>query len=834
MTELTEIEQIIEKCIGDNLPYCQATCPLHIDVRGYVALVKEGKYSESLRLIKEKLPFPGIMGRVCTHPCESKCKRGEVDEPIAIAALKRSAADYGQVDEDLTTAEEKKEKVAIVGGGPAGLMAAHDLRRMGYQVTIFEALPTLGGMLAVGIPEFRLPRDVLQSEISIIAKLGVKLRLNTKIGEDIKFSDLKRDFDAIFLAVGAHKGRELGIENERSEGLIDGVAFLRSLNLGKKMRVGKKVIVVGGGNVAIDCARTCLRLGSKDVTILYRRSRTEMPARKEETEQAEKEGAKLNFLTTPDKVLTKDGKVIGAQCIRLKLGEPDDSGRKRPVPIPGSEFVIETDMIIPAIGEQPDLSFLRETLAIKNGLPAVNSVTLETNIPGVFAGGDAATGPATVIDALAAGRKAAISIERYLKGEDLTLGRESEGTQESNLIVNIEGISKKQRYSTPTLPISQRQGNFDEVDLGFSEDEASNEAQRCLSCQCKLCVKDCEFLRLYCETPKELAEKFRAGYFREKPAIAYSCNICGLCQELCPQDLNIGDMCLALRQQMVEEGIGPLPQHQLVKRDQNWSTSDSVKLAQPDPRTAECKRAFFPGCALSGYSPELVMKVYDYLQEKLPGTGIILGCCGSPTHLIGDQSRFGEILSEVEAEMKRLGASELLVACPECYQTIKHNAPHLKIRSVYEVMAEQGLPETAKASANKVFSLHDPCNTRWEKEWQDSARALIKEMGYQIEEMEYSRDKTRCCGLGGMVPYADFELTKRISKKRVSEASHDIVTYCAACREAFAAHRPSIHILDLIFNPDWEKDMVEPPKTGKARRENQAKLKTMVQERLKS
>ena len=423
-------------------------------------------------------------------------------------------------------------------------MAAYDLRKLGYQVTIFEALPVLGGMLSVGIPEYRLPRGILQNEISIIEKLAVEIKLNTRVGIDVKLSDLRRDFDAVFVATGAQKGRKLGIDNEQSKGVVDGVEFLRRANLGKEVKVGDNVIVVGGGNVAIDCARTCLRLGSKDVNILYRRSRTEMPARKEETEQAEREGAKLNLLATPTRILAKDGKVIGAQCIRMELGEPDASGRKRPIPIPDSEFIIESDMIIPAIGEQPDLSFLKEDneiLTTKDGLLEVNSTTLETNIPGVFAGGDAVTGPSTVIDALAAGRKAAISIDRYIKGEELHTSREGEGAQETNLIVSIEGISQEKRISTLTLPLDQRQGNFLEVELGFTEEQAREEAKRCLQCECNLCVKDCEFLKLYCETPKELAEKFKAGYFKEKPEIPYSCNVCGLCQRLCPQDLNVGE-----------------------------------------------------------------------------------------------------------------------------------------------------------------------------------------------------------------------------------------------------------------------------------------------------
>ena len=366
--------------------------------------------------------------------------------------------------------------------------------------------------------------------------------------------------------------------------------------------------------------------------------------------------------------------------------------------------------------------------------------------------------------------------------------------------------------------------------------EVNKIAQKCIGdelpfCLYKFCMKNCEFLKSLCANPRELAKKFKAGYFKENPKAPYSCNVCDLCQTLCPQGLNVGIMCMEIRRQMVEEGLGPLPSHRLVRRDQDFVTSDAFALTQPVSKLNKCKYAFFPGCSLSGYSPELVAKTHEYLVGKLPGTGIILGCCGGPTHFLGDQSRFDEIQNTVENEMKRLGASELLVACPDCYHTIKHNSPDIKLRSIYEVMAEQGLPESAKTTTGKKFSLHDSCKTRWEKNWQDSVRTLTAEMGHEIEEMEYSREKTRCCGMGGMVPYADLNLAGKITKKRADEASYDLLTYCAGCREAFAFLKPSIHILDLIFNSDWEKNKSEAPKTGKARRENQTRLKALILEK---
>ena len=512
------------KCLSGSPPYCQATCPLHIDIRGYIGLIKEGKFDEALALIKKTLPFPAIIGRICTRPCESKCKRNEVEEAIAINALKRSAADFGRYVDDFSIAAEKKEKVAIVGGGPAGIMAAYDLRKAGYKVTVFEALPKLGGMMAVGIPEFRLPRDILDKETDIIRKLGVEIRLNTRVGRDVKLSDLQKDYNAVFIAVGAHKGRSLGIENDNIGGVIDGTEFLYRVNTGEKVKAEDKVVVVGGGNVAIDCARTCVRLGFKDVNIVYRRSRAEMPAIAEEIAEAEHEGVKIQLLSGPNKVVAKGGRVAGLECIKMKLGEADESGRRRPMPVSGSEFVIETGLIIAAVGEEPDLSFMSgEAAAIANGYIKADPLTLATGIKGVFAGGDAVTGSATVIQAMAAGRKAAISIDRYLKGEPLDTGREGEAVFESKLIVDTWGIDKESRSAMPALPIAQRKGNFKEVELGLSREAAVREAKRCLSCDCRICINLLGCPALITENGKVAVD-------------AAGCPGCGVCALVCPHD----------------------------------------------------------------------------------------------------------------------------------------------------------------------------------------------------------------------------------------------------------------------------------------------------------
>ena len=483
-----------------GIPPCRAVCPIHVNAQGYIALISVGKFEEALALVREKNPFPGITGRICTHPCEEACRRKDVEWAIAIDGLKRFLSDQEKEEKvDLSLPEEKGKKVAIIGSGPAGLLAAYDLRKMGYSVTIFEALPMAGGMLAVGIPEYRLPRSILNKEIGYLLRMGVELKLNTPIGPSLTLQDLKaKGYGAIFIATGAHQSRKLGLEGEDGLGVIHAVDFLRKVALGESMKIGQKVIVIGGGNAAIDAARTAFRLGSQEVTIAYRRTRNEMPAQEEEIEEAGHEGIKIEYLTAPTRLIIKDEKIHGMECCRMELGEADESGRPRPVPIPGSEFTIEADRIIPAISQSPDLSFLHEKDGIKTtrwgGIEA-DLMTLETSVEGIFAGGDAVTGPQTYIDAMAAGRKAAISIDRYLRGEDLRVGREDEGPQKDYIQIDLDGVEYRERAPMITLPLEKRR-NFSEVSLGLREEDVIREAERCLQCggcsECMECIRACE------------------------------------------------------------------------------------------------------------------------------------------------------------------------------------------------------------------------------------------------------------------------------------------------------------------------------------------------------
>ncbi|MBW2636305.1 MAG: FAD-dependent oxidoreductase [Deltaproteobacteria bacterium] len=480
---------------------CKAACPTHISVQGYVALIGEGKYKEALKLIKQENPFPAVCGRVCNHPCEAACKRGEADEPVSIMYLKRFVADLDLDDETKfvpEVAEKKDKKVAVIGGGPAGLTAAYYLAVEGYQVTVFEALPVAGGWLSVGIPEYRLPKDIVNAEIKIIEDLGVDIRLNTKVGTDISYDDIQKDYDAVFIGVGTHLSSKLDVPGEDLEGVVHGIDFLKRVNLGEKVFLGNRVAVVGGGNVAMDAVRTALRTGSKEAFILYRRTRAEMPAAAEEIEEAIQEGIKMEYLAAPVKVIGEGGKVTGIECIRMELGEPDESGRRRPVPVKGSEFTLDVDAVIPAIGQKADLSFVPDSSEIsvnRWNTFDVDEVTYATNVAGVFAGGDDVTGPATAVKAINAGKEAAQSIDRYLRGEDIALGRArnwEEGIADKG---DVSSIPKESRPKLKELDPDDRKTHFREVIDVYSEEEAVREAKRCLSCgicsECYQCVDAC-------------------------------------------------------------------------------------------------------------------------------------------------------------------------------------------------------------------------------------------------------------------------------------------------------------------------------------------------------
>jgi NADPH-dependent glutamate synthase beta subunit-like oxidoreductase len=448
----------------------------------YVYLIGEGKYQEALAIIREKVPFPGVLGRVCIHPCEEACRRGAMNEAISIKFLKRFVADRdaGFWKHYARKSPPTGKKAAIIGSGPAGLTAGYYLAKAGHTVTVFEQFSKAGGMMRVGIPDYRLPPEVLDREIEEIKSAGVDIKLNSRI-ESVD-SLLEQGYQAVFLAPGAHIGTALGVEGDKNPGVYDGASFLRDANLGVKVDVGQRVAVIGGGNVAIDGARVALRLGAKDVRILYRRTRAEMPASAEEVEAALEEGIKIDFLTGHVKVSRKDGHLV-LTCNRMELGEPDASGRRRPVPIKGSEYDTNYDIIIGAIGQAPDIPAGFKVKTARGNTIQTDSKTLATSRQGVWAGGDAVTGPASVIGAIAAGRIAAGNIDKFLGGsgnieEELTRERKI-GTCAGR---TPDDFTSWKRVKMPCLPPEKVKDNFTEVELGLYNDEAVAEGKRCFQC----------------------------------------------------------------------------------------------------------------------------------------------------------------------------------------------------------------------------------------------------------------------------------------------------------------------------------------------------------------
>ena len=477
-------------------PPCRAACPAGVNAQGYVALISQGKFKEALGVVRRTVPFAGVLGRVCTHPCERECERAQVDEAIAIRSLKRFVADY-----EIAAGREKAEpveqtqeaKIAIVGSGPAGLACAYDLVREGYGVTVFESLPEAGGLLRYAIPEYRLPKEIVDNDISYIQELGVEIKTNTPV-KDISILS-SQGYKAIFLGAGAWASQKADIPGEDATGVLNALEFLWLVNSGAETGVGGRVAVIGGGNAAVDAARAASRLGAEEVTVVYRRSQAEMPAIKSEIEEAEREGIKLLFLAAPVRILDKGGRLSAIECIKMELGEPDASGRRRPVPIQKSEFTMNVDNVIMAIGQGVDSTALPEQLGYTGrGTLEVDPVTLQTNTEGIFAGGDAVSGPADVISAIAAGKEAAISIDRYLRGASLTEGRPS--TPKMVKEVSKEGVKAKGRASVAVLDPDKRQGSFEEVEQGLDEGTAVEEAKRCLNCgvcsECLECVRACE------------------------------------------------------------------------------------------------------------------------------------------------------------------------------------------------------------------------------------------------------------------------------------------------------------------------------------------------------
>lgn len=532
---------------GDCIAPCQLACPANTDCQGYVGLIANGRFDDALKLIKDKIALPASIGRVCPHPCEKACRRAKVEEPINIAQLKAFAADLDLKGDTYLPeiAESTGKKVAIIGGGPAGLTAALYLRTKGHEVTVFDMMDKMGGMLRYGIPQYRLPKEVLDSEISVIEKTGVRLVNNVKFGKDITLDMLKSVNDAVILAPGAWKSTPMRVKGEDINGVYGGIDFLRSVIQGKSVEIGDRVAVCGGGNTAMDACRTAVRLGAKEVYVIYRRTEQEMPAEEMEIKESKEEGVIYKFLTNPVEIHGENGKVCGMTLQLMELGEPDASGRRRPVAMEGKTEYLPVDSVIMAIGQKLDPTDFSGVQLTERGTILADEDTFETSIKGVFAIGDATNkGASIAIDAIGEADKCVKVVDAYLKGEEIDFTPKYISKRDEDRI-DVSGKEVQPRTVAKVLDADNRKNNFDEVSLGLTMEEAQKEAQRCLECGCREYFK-CKLLSVaqrYDINPERFAGEMPQKYTRDENAFiernTAKCILCGLCVRSCKEVMDI-------------------------------------------------------------------------------------------------------------------------------------------------------------------------------------------------------------------------------------------------------------------------------------------------------
>ncbi len=652
-------DEFLTGCRGDGPSNCVARCPLRVDAHGYMQLTRLGRFREALQLIREELPFPGILGHVCVHPCERHCKRIDTDSAIRIRDVKRFLARWepGEPQHVVDCLPLKEPTVAVVGAGPAGLIAGYDLRRRGYRVTVFEKEDRIGGCLTHKIPEWRLPAAVRERDLSITEAVGLTIETGVEVGREVELSDLCASHHAVLLLVG-----------------------------------------FGGGQVLLD---------------------------------------------------------------------RESSGLGRSA---------------------------RHTIR-------VDPLTGMSDIDGVFAGADAVSGPGTVIHALAWGRRLAESADRFLEGRDLAEDRESHRPPPLLWQLEVDEVERRRRERSPVL--------LRRPPEPMSEDEAVEEGERCLDCVCGLCTAECEFLAKHCDVPRQLAAKVHDG-----PAphldMVYSCNLCGLCREVCPVDLDTGELLLEARRNAVRAGIGPLDRHRKELRFYRLGVSKSFSLAACEPGRRTAKKLFFTGCSLPASSPHNTARVYQELRRLSPGIGVLMHCCGAPAEALGMEEDARSARREVERMATGLGADELIVACPNCQRMFDRPDFGLRVRSVWQLLAEAWSPEVERHGLD--VSVHDPCVARYDTATQTAVRKLIADTGAGTVELEASGAATRCCGLGGRISGVDPELARAVARRRTTESTHPIITYCTRCRSAlYGGGGAPVHLLELLFTDDLDVALARKP-----------------------
>ena len=832
---IDNMKEIAEHCMGEETAACVATCPMHTNVKEYVRLIREGKGEEAIKVIRDQLFLPGTLGRICAHPCEGKCKWNEGKSPMAIASLKRYAADHFDREEDwnLSCKDENGKKVAVIGAGPSGLQAALELRKEGCQVTVFEKMPVRGGMLRIGIPAYRLPRTILEREISYLDRLGVKFELNCEIGKNKPFSEILENFDSVIVAVGKQQGRvDRNLDHWDAKGIFSAAGFLKEAAMTQDVKEsGKVVLVVGGGDVAMDCARTARRLNAaeKVYSVCLEDSYNTMASSNHEIKGALAEGVKFNHAQAIQKIHTDENGRVSGVTLKKCLSMFDENGRFAPAYDEEDTRELKVDTIVFAIGQGVEAEFAGEDLEQRpNSTFACDKDTLQsTKNEKIFVAGDASGESVIAIQALATGRRAAQSVIRFLRGEDLRSGRELKDTwtYETKLQMPVDWDAiTGQREDMQELDPKKRIRSFDEVALGYTKEEAEREASRCRQCECKLCMKECIMLNDYTECPKSLFKKYlEEGYENLDHMIAYSCNECSQCTLKCPKEFNMKGIFTALKEDYAEKNNGLVPLEILKESDRTqekecgdeYCTRVDGSLQKKEvPEKQKTKYVFVPGCTVSAYSPKGVENIVKHLKECLghENVGALLQCCGKVTRFIGETEKFEERNKKAIEILDDMGAEVIITVCPSCYKVFKETAKNQKVIAYWDLMKNLiGIPETARGigtGSDVVFNIHDSCVTRDETSHHESVRWVLDELGYNWTEIERNGKNTRCCGVGGMVCSSNPELYERVYTRRANDFDqHNIVTYCGSCRGTMqAAGKDAVHILDLLFGQKYTKD----------------------------